>query len=106
MEAINKRIDGTLLGSNQGNVVRIIGKVEQFDGTSAIFISNGNVQLNLSAITSSINIEVNNNYEIIGKINDDLLITVYSILDISDNFNFDNYYKLCTFANKVPELYC
>ena len=105
MDAISKRIDGTLLQDNQGKLVRIIGKLEQHDGNSAILISNGSIQLNLSAITSNINIEINNNYEIIGKVGDDLLITVYSILEISDNFNFDNYYKLCGYVSKVPELY-
>lgn len=105
MDAISKRIDGTLLESNQGKLVRIIGKLEQYDGNSATLISNGNIILNLSAITTNINMEINNNYEVIGKVGDDLLITVYSILEISDNFNFDNYYKLCVYINKVPELY-
>lgn len=105
MDATSKRIDGTLLQVNQGKVVRVIGKMEQYDESSAIIKSNGDINLNLSTLTTGLDIQVGSNYEVIGKIGDDLTITVYSILEISDNFKFENYYHMIQFVNKVPELY-
>ncbi|WEJ93508.1 hypothetical protein PSN45_000973 [Yamadazyma tenuis] len=105
MDASSKRIDGTILQANQGKIVRIIGKLEQYDGTNGTLKSNGDVQLNLSSVTTDLDFEVNNNYEVIGKVGDDLSISVYSVLAISDNFKLDNYFQLVKFINKVPELF-
>ncbi|CAH6718863.1 putative replication factor A protein 3 [[Candida] jaroonii] len=103
MDTTDTRIDGTLLQSNQGKIVRIVGKLDTFDGNSGILQSNGNVALDLSNVDS--NIEVNKNFEIIGRVTEGLKVVVFSVTDISDNFNFDNYYKLCKFINQVPELF-
>ncbi|KAG5421152.1 hypothetical protein I9W82_000242 [Candida metapsilosis] len=119
MEATTKRIDATLLQQNQNNLVRIIGKCESYDShsQSAILISNGSIKLDLSSSgiqqdsgsgSSDGVLQVNKNYEIIGKVShnaSDLKVHVYSIVELTDNLNFKAVEKLVQYTYKVPELF-
>lgn len=105
MDATSKRIDGTLLKANENQVVRVIGKLEQYEGEYGTLTSNGDVKLNFGTWNAELDIKVNNFYEIIGRVNDNLTISVYSVIDINDGFNLENYYQLVKFSNKVPELF-
>lgn len=105
MDSISKRIDGSSVPSNQGKLVRLIGKLEQHDGSQATLASNGQIKLNLMTLSTDIDLEVGKNYEVIGQVGDDQGIKVYAVSAINDGFNFDNYYKLCSYIEKVPELF-
>ncbi|CAX45210.1 conserved hypothetical protein [Candida dubliniensis CD36] len=107
MEASNIRIDATLLQANKNKIVRVMGKCESFDhgSSQAILVSNGTIKLDLSQVTDS-PLEINKNYEIIGKVNgNELKIYVYSVIELSDNLDINAASKLAQYAQKVPELY-
>lgn len=105
MDTASRRIDSTLIQNNQGKLVRIIGKLDQYNGTTAVLNSNGSIPLELSTLLTELELSVNNNYEIIGRITDSLNITVFAITAISDNFNFDNYYNMVKIIDHVTELF-
>lgn len=105
MDAASIRIDATLLKEHQGKIVRLIGKCESYDpsASSAILISNGQVNISLATGES---MEINKIYEIIGKVSStEEKVTVYSIIELSDNLNLDIANNLVKYVHKVPELF-
>ncbi|EMG49587.1 hypothetical protein SBY92_004507 [Candida maltosa Xu316] len=106
MEASNIRIDASLVQANTKKIVRVMGKCESFDQGSgqAIISCNGTINLDLSQVSDTI-LEIHKNYEFIGKVGNDLKITVYSIIELSDNLDLNIASKLAHYAQKVPELY-
>ncbi|CUM67594.1 uncharacterized protein PRCAT00005294001 [Priceomyces carsonii] len=105
MEVASVRIDSSLLNENQGKVVRIIGKCESYDPSSstATFISGGPINLNL---TTGESLNVNSKYEVIGKVGaSDQNVSVYSVIELSDNINLEVAEKLVKYVHKVPELF-
>ena len=105
MEATNVRIDASLVGTNSGKIVRVMGKCESFDQAShqAIILCNGTINLDLSQVEDVL--EIHKNYEFIGKVGVDMKIRVYSIVLLSDNLDFNIASKLAQYAQKVPELF-
>lgn len=105
MEATNIRIDASLVGTNSGKLVRVMGKCESFDQASrqAIILCNGTINLDLSQVDEEL--EIHKNYEFIGKVGVDMKIKVYSIVPLSDNLDLKIASKLAHYAQKVPELY-
>ncbi|KAK6205196.1 replication factor A protein 3 [Scheffersomyces amazonensis] len=106
MEASQIRVDATLLGSNQGKLVRLIGKVKSFNPSTGVGTvdSNGDVTVILNLSENSI--QIDHIYEFIGKIGtSDLDVTVYSSVEFSENTNLEVAQKLVSFVHKVPELY-
>ncbi|CAH2351011.1 putative replication factor A protein 3 [[Candida] railenensis] len=105
MDAASIRIDAPLVAQNQGKIVRIIGTCESFDSSSnhAVLKSNGSISL---VLNSGDSLDINKNYEIIGKVNTDASsVRVLSIIELSDNINFEAVQKLVSYVQKVPELY-
>ncbi|RLV94569.1 hypothetical protein JA1_001668 [Spathaspora sp. JA1] len=104
METTVIKVDSTLLAANQNNVVSIFGKCESYDQSSnaGTVISNGPINLQLG---EEMSIQINKNYEIIGKVTSDLSIHVFSIVELTDNFNIDLAQKLVHYTHKVPELF-
>ncbi|EGW32321.1 uncharacterized protein SPAPADRAFT_138892 [Spathaspora passalidarum NRRL Y-27907] len=100
----NIKVDSTLLASNQNKVVSLFGKCESYDQSSntAIVISNGPVKLELPEGEP---ITINKNYEIIGKATGDSSVRVFSVTELTDNFNLDLAHKLVHYTHKVPELF-
>ncbi|KAI3404084.2 BUD32 [Candida oxycetoniae] len=110
MEAQNRRVDATLLKSNQNKLVRIIGKCESYDTNTykATLLCNGPVTLDLSSSDQKDLITAGKYYEIVGKISNnpsDLKIHVYSVIEMSDNLNINAVEKLVSYCQKVPELF-
>lgn len=105
MDATIIRIDAPLVGSHQGKIVKIAGKVLAYDHLSntATIDSNGPIQFSLNP---SQELEVNKIYEIIGKVSTSSLeVNAYSVIRLSDNFNLLVALKLVEYVHKVPELY-
>ncbi|KAI5950796.1 hypothetical protein KGF54_003870 [Candida jiufengensis] len=115
MDAATRRINAPLLQQSSNKLVRVIGKCESYNSSSqqGIIISNGSINLDLSAATSSTSdnynlLEINKIYEIIGKVsnlNGDLKINVYSTIKLTDNTNLKAADKLVELSNKATDLF-
>lgn len=105
MDNVTIRTDASLLPQHQGKIVRIIGKCESYDASSRHTTLNSNGPIRL-ALTGNDLFTVGNNYEIIGQVSSDAAsVRVMSVIELSDNVNFDVVKKLVQYAQKVPELY-
>lgn len=99
------RVNASTVKDFAGRVVRVVGKVESYDGPSQLarLDAGGPVDVQL---TSGDVLEVGRSYEVIGKVGvSDYRINVYSIMQISENANLDVANKLASYVQKVPELF-
>ncbi|KAK6463816.1 replication factor A protein 3 [Scheffersomyces coipomensis] len=106
MEASQIRIDATLLETHKGQLVRLIGKVQSYDTSRAAGVVDSNGEVRIQIQDSNEYPSVGKIYEFIGKVSSNSLdVTVYSIVELSDNTNLDVAQKLVHYVHKVPELY-
>lgn len=105
METQSIRVDSGLLNSHNGDVVRVIGRLESYDPSRSVatLVSNGNIQLDISQIQSPL--QLHKVYEVIGKASGGQQVLVYSLLELSDNTSVDAAAKLAHYVHKVPELF-
>ncbi|KAG7191646.1 uncharacterized protein KQ657_002915 [Scheffersomyces spartinae] len=105
MNAMSIRVDATRLQQFQGKVVRVMGRCELFNTNDmrGKLESNGPIPIK----SPSQILEAGKNYEIIGRIGsgDDLTVQVYTMTELSDDFNLEVAKKLVDFVHKVPELF-
>jgi len=77
-------VNAQYLESFQDRTVRIVGKITQLRGPSAILDSNGNVTITLRKDSHFM---VGNYYEIIGRVKNDLSISVMGSCDFGQNID-------------------
>ncbi|SGZ57136.1 CIC11C00000002509 [Sungouiella intermedia] len=105
MDAASVRVNSTTLREFAGRIVRVVGKVESFDGASELARLNAGGPVDVLVPPGS-HLEEGKIYEIIGKASvSDFKINAYSMLEVSDNTNLDVANKLATYVQKVPELF-
>ncbi|ODV60361.1 Rfa3p [Ascoidea rubescens DSM 1968] len=100
------RIDGKLLNSFKGKIVRIIGRFEEFKSSSIGVLNslnnNGNV---IIKIPNNLKFEINKYYEITGKVNDDLQIQALDSIVCGDTINEKAVGELVKLNHQLPELF-
>ncbi|OLL23747.1 Replication factor A protein 3, partial [Neolecta irregularis DAH-3] len=93
MDKPTPRINAPRLEKNIGLSVRLVGKVKKLQHDTAIIDSLGDVTIRLTRViptstqltTKDSNFDIGKFYEIIGKVNADLSISIYASTDFGSN---------------------
>ncbi|CCH46935.1 Replication protein A 14 kDa subunit [Wickerhamomyces ciferrii] len=102
------RIDGSLLEQYKNRTVRVIGKVEQIDGSNLKLYTPSDNSNNLSiTVSTTPDLEFQQGiwYEIIGRVLDNLTLRAIDIQNFGENINEKAVAGLVKYSNKSSEIF-
>ncbi|PVV04150.1 hypothetical protein BB560_001351 [Smittium megazygosporum] len=103
MEKPTPRINSSLLPKYVDTTVRIVGKVQEHRGTSVILQASDKKPV---TVELSPDCQIASEYvEIIGKVQNDLKVSGYSSIPLSENFDLDAYNGLVLASNSNPTIF-
>ncbi|KAI0397338.1 replication factor A protein 3 [Xylariaceae sp. FL0594] len=103
MEAMSTpRISADMLDSYIGQNVTVWGKVMQLRGESALLDANGQVH---AILNRESHLMAGNGAQIIGRVNPDMSIKVYSALDLGPNIDYQVAQTVVDVTHQYKELF-
>ncbi|MCJ1363533.1 hypothetical protein MMC16_002640 [Acarospora aff. strigata] len=85
MAEVTPRVNAPYLESFKGHTVRVLGKVVQLMGESAVINAGGEVRVLLNRDSHLV---LNNAVEIVGKVQGDLSVKVFQATDFGGNIDY------------------
>ncbi|KAF2501947.1 replication factor A protein 3 [Lophium mytilinum] len=104
MTEATPRILAPYLSQFQGQTVRILGKVVQLAGETAFIDAGGRVTLDLKT-NRDCHLSVGNAVEIIGKVDSNLEVRVFSSTDMGQGIDFDAANAVVDATHKYKEIF-
>lgn len=102
------RIDGSLLEQYTNRTVRVIGKVEEIQGSDLKLYTPSDTSNNLTiTVTTTPDLEFQQGlwYEIIGRVMDNLSLRAIDIQNFGENISEKAVAGLVKYSHKTPEIF-
>ncbi|KAI9875161.1 MAG: hypothetical protein M1830_008809 [Pleopsidium flavum] len=102
MAEITPRINAPYLGTFTGQTVRVLGKVVQLRGETAVVDAGGRVNVLLNRDSHLV---LNNAIEIVGKVQQDLSIKVFQATDFGNNIDYAAFDAVVDASHRYKDIF-
>ncbi|GJJ71529.1 replication factor A3 [Entomortierella parvispora] len=97
------RINSAMLGNHIGGHVRLVGRVESQNSKFAVIVASDNGQVHVQMAEGA---QYGTRYmEIIGVVNQDLMVSELTSTNFGDDFNLEIYNEQIIKAQKFPNIF-
>ncbi|KAL3901100.1 MAG: hypothetical protein SGCHY_000853 [Lobulomycetales sp.] len=98
------RINSQMLERQKGNVVRLVGKVLQSQDNAVVVEASDQGQVNVT-LSSQSNLDVGSYYDIIGRVDENLVISEMNLGDFGNDMDLAAYDKMVVIAQSFPDIF-